>query len=195
MNDFSELESELKQLRPRAVSSDLTSRVALELDGPSERNEAERNGVEESRGNRLTVLQRDPSTSLGMTEETPRRTFLGSNWMPLGLGLAAAAAFLFLARINVEQKPDKAQSFAALTPAPSFATTNTPDNFVPAGVTQVVYNTRDEGLHFTAGGSEPVRRLRSRTRETMQWENPRTGASLRVSYPSEEVTLIPVPGQ
>jgi hypothetical protein len=29
----------------------------------------------------------------------------------------------------------------------------------------------------------------------LQWNNPQTGASLRVSYPSEEVTLIPVSGQ
>ena len=167
MNDFSELESELKQLRPAALSRDLISKIERDLAQPS------------------------PATAAIL----PRRRTGQLNWLSLGLGLAAAAAFLFLARINVEQKPGEPQTFAALTPAPSFATTNTPDNFVPAGVTQVVYNTRDEGLHFTAGGSEPVRRLRSRTRETMQWENPRTGASLRVSYPSEEVTLIPVPGQ
>ena len=30
------------------------------------------------------------------------------------------------------------------------------------------------------------------TRETLQWKNPATGASLQVSYPSEHVELIPV---
>ena len=69
------------------------------------------------------------------------------------------------------------------------------DNFVPSALTQVVYDTRDEGLHFTEGADEPVRRLRSKKRETMQWNNPQTGASLRVSYPTEEVTLVPVSGQ
>jgi hypothetical protein len=37
--------------------------------------------------------------------------------------------------------------------------------------------------------------VRSRTRETLRWRNPNTGASLRVSYPAEEVSLIPVSGQ
>jgi hypothetical protein len=69
------------------------------------------------------------------------------------------------------------------------------DAFVPAGLTQVVYNTRDEGLHFPEGADQPVRRVRTQKRETLQWRNPGTGTSLRVSYPSEEVTLIPVSGQ
>jgi len=29
----------------------------------------------------------------------------------------------------------------------------------------------------------------------VQWKNPQTGASLRVSYPTEEVTLVPISGQ
>ena len=66
---------------------------------------------------------------------------------------------------------------------------------MPAGLTQVVYNTRDEGLHFPEGADQPVRRVRSQKRETLQWRNPGTGTSVRVSYPSEEVTLIPVSGQ
>jgi len=40
-----------------------------------------------------------------------------------------------------------------------------------------------------------MRRVRSRKRETVQWKNPQTGATLRVSYPQEEVTLIPAVGQ
>jgi hypothetical protein len=66
---------------------------------------------------------------------------------------------------------------------------------VPAGITQLVYNTRDEGLHFEEGADQPVRRVRSHKQQTLQWNNPQTGASLSVSYPSEEVTLIPVSGQ
>ena len=62
-------------------------------------------------------------------------------------------------------------------------------------MTQVLYDTKDEGLHFADGQDEPMRRLRSRKRETVQWKNPQTGASLRVSYPKEEVTLIPISGQ
>ena len=67
--------------------------------------------------------------------------------------------------------------------------------FLPAGGTNLVYNTRDEGLHFANGSERPVRRVRYNTQQTWRWRNPETGASLRVSYPSEEVVLIPVSGQ
>jgi hypothetical protein len=40
-----------------------------------------------------------------------------------------------------------------------------------------------------------VRRIRYQTQQTWRWHNPRTGASLRVSYPSEEIVLLPVSGQ
>jgi len=69
------------------------------------------------------------------------------------------------------------------------------NEFIPAGATQVVYNTRDEGLHFAYGSEEPMRRVRYQTHETLQWHNAATGASLRVSYPSEEILLIPISGQ
>ena len=59
----------------------------------------------------------------------------------------------------------------------------------------MVYSRQDEGLHFPDGANEPVRRVRAQKRETLQWNNPSTRTSLRISYPSEEVTLIPVSGQ
>ena len=114
------------------------------------------------------------------------------NWLPIGLGLAAAAGFLLLARLKVEQPAGKAQTLATASPASQAIARG---NFLPAGVTQVVYDTRDEGLHFEPGAERPVRQLRASKRETLQWHNPETGASLRVSYPSEEITLIPVSGQ
>ncbi len=117
------------------------------------------------------------------------------NWLGLGLGLAAAAALLLLARVNVDQAPGKRQTVVAMTPVPFAQPVPVNDVFVPAGLTQVVYDTRDEGLHFPESGDQPVRRVRSRKRETLKWNNPQTGTSLRVSYPSEEVTLIPVDGQ
>ena len=66
---------------------------------------------------------------------------------------------------------------------------------MPDGVTRVVYGTRDEGLVFPNDGGRPVRRIRARSQETLQWRDRETGASLRVSYPTEEVELIPVSGQ
>jgi hypothetical protein len=124
----------------------------------------------------------------------------------IGLAAAAAAVLLLLARIDTDetQNPDKEiaqSSTAAKTRSSTVSGANRVDRamasnkFVPAGATQVVYNERDEGLQFADGGNQPLRRLRYQTRQTWQWRNPSTGASLRVSYPSEEVVLVPVSGQ
>ena len=185
MNDFTELENELKKLRPRPVSSDLAARIEAGL--------AEQSSSVEAQGHGFTVVPRDPSTPLVVTTDTPRRSFR-PNWMGLGLGLAAAATFLLLARVNVD-RPAKSPGLALLTPAPIAPAAKWNDAFIPAALTQVVYDRKDEGLHFAEGADEPMRRVRSRKRETVQYKNPQTGASLRISYPKEEVTLIPVVGQ
>lgn len=169
MNDFSELEAELKKLRPRPASPDLVARIEVGL---------------------AEVAGRGTATA-GVL---PKRRSFRPNWFALGFGLAAAAIFLLLARVNVDQ-PSKATGLALLTPAPIAPAAKLDDAFIPAAMTQVVYDRKDEGLHYTEGQEEPMRRVRSRKRETVQWKNPQTGATLRVSYPKEEVTLIPVVGQ
>ncbi|HEX8898652.1 MAG TPA: hypothetical protein VF751_08140 [Chthoniobacterales bacterium] len=171
MNDFSELEAELKKLRPRPVSPDLSARIEVGL----AENEAAGRGT----------------ATAGVL---PKQRRFRPNWFALGLGLAAAVTFLVLARVNVD-RPSKSTGLALLTPAPITPTAKAVDGFVPSAMTQVVYDTKDEGLHFAEGADEPMRRLRSRKRETVQWKNPQTGASLRVTYPTEEVTLVPISGQ
>lgn len=170
MNDFSELEAELKKLRPRPASSDLAARIEIGL-------------AQEAAG-------RGTATA-GVL---PKQRRFRPNWIALGLGLAAAATFLVLARMNVD-RPAKSTGLALLTPAPITPAAKVDDTFVPSALTQVVYDRKDEGLHFAEGADEPVRRVRSRKQQTMQWNNPKTGASLRVSYPTEEVTLVPISGQ
>ncbi len=171
MNDFSELEAELKKLRPRGVSPELNARIEISLAA-----EAAGRGV----------------ATAGVL---PKQRRFRLNWFALGLGLAAATTFLMLARVNVD-RPTKSAGLALLTPAPiTPAAKQAADSFVPSAMTQVVYDRKDEGLHYTAGSDEPMRRVRSRKRETMQWNNAQTGASLRVSYPTEEVTLVPIFGQ
>jgi hypothetical protein len=170
MSDFTELEAELKKLRPRGAPPDLSARIERVLD-------AEVSGRTATAG----VLPK-------------RSRNFRVNWLGLGLGLAAAATLLILARVNVE-RPGKRQSVVAMTPAPFAPPIQASDAFVPAGLTEVVYNTSDEGLHFPEGADQPVRRVRTQKRETLQWRNPSTGTSVRVSYPSEEVTFIPVSGQ
>jgi hypothetical protein len=166
MNDFSELESQLKKLRPTQPSPEIFSRIESALREPAPPTEPADNVVHP---NRFRI-----------------------NWVTVGLGLAAAATFLVLARI--ETAPPKQKPIASSSPA-RVQTPRPVDNMVPTGLTEVVYNTRDEGLRFAQNGGEPLRRVRAHKLETLQWRNPQTGASLRVSYPSEEISLIPNSGQ
>ncbi len=167
MNDFSDIESKLRKLRPVQPSADLRTRIERAL-------------AEETSTPTAGVL--------------PRERRFHFNWLSLGLGLTAATALVLFAFLRLEGPVQKRSSLAAITPAPAFST-NSNAQFIPAGLTQVVYHTRDEGLHFNRNSDQPMRRVRSHTRETLQWRNPTTGASLRISYPSEEVSLVPVTGQ
>jgi hypothetical protein len=176
MNDFNEIENELKKLRPIEPSADLVARVERELAGL------------------------EPNQKV----VTPDRFRI--NWLSLGAGLAAAAALLLFVHLRLDRSPQPQTNVAATSPAQQLArpgesvpwrtrSTIVPPEFVPAGATQVVYRTEDEGLLFPNGSAQPVRRVRASMRETLQWQNRTTGASLRVSYPTEEVSLVPVYGQ
>ena len=135
------------------------------------------------------------SASVATAGVLPRTQRLYWSWLSLGVGLSAAAALLLFARINGDHPVKQAPATASAPSASSRTNTKKADQLVVSGLSQVVYNTRDEGLLFADDAAQPVRRVRSQTRETLQWRNPGTGASLRVSYPSEEVSLIPVSGQ
>lgn len=171
MNDFTELEAELKQLRPRATSPELAARLETAL--------------------------AHASSATATAGVLPRARRFQMNWFAVGFGAAAAAAFVLLARVTVDRAPHTPRSVIASKTAPLAVDVpvQARGGFVPDGLTRVVYHTRDEGLVFPRTASEPVRRLRSRARETLQWRESGTGASLRVSYPTEEVELIPVSGQ
>jgi hypothetical protein len=176
MNDFSEIENELRNLRPVQPSSELFARVEQVLADCGARTTADTR----PRWRRYT--------------EMPYK---------FGFGLAAAAVVLLLfARINMEQRRSAVQNVVQISPASETGPaqgesdgSTSANQFVPAGATQVVYNTLDEGLRFVNGAEAPMRCLRYQTHETLQWRNPHTGESLRVSYPSEEIVLLPVSGQ
>ena len=168
MSDFSELEDQLRKLRPVRPSPDLMTRIDRALSEP----------------------QRSTSTAAVL----PRERRFHFNWFSLGLGLAAATALILFAFIRLQQPAKKFPVAASSSPAPAIST-NSNAQFVPAGLTQLVYHTRDEGLYFPKDSTQPMRRVRSHTRETLQWRNPKTGASLRISYPQEEVSLKPISGQ
>jgi hypothetical protein len=179
MNDFSELEKELKKLRPAQPSPVLFERVGESL-----------------KDSRARIRERrSPLGRWGSLE-------IAHPWWSLGFGLAAAAVLILFAAVTMERRHEHEQTVAQSSPAPETRSAPPgtersipPSRFVPAGGTNLVYNTRDEGLHFANGSERPVRRVRYSTQQTWRWRNPETGASLRVSYPSEEVVLIPVSGQ
>jgi hypothetical protein len=186
MNDFSELENDLKALRPARPSPVLFERIEEAM-------------AENCRAS--TAADARPRAHwLRRFMEAPFR-------FGIGLAAAAAAVVLLIARINTNETRNENTEIAQVSPSsqtrpvlPSFSGSSgngsmSSNKFVPSGATQVVYNTRDEGLQFADGSKQPLRRLRYQTQETWQWRNPSTGASLRVSYPSEEVVLIPVSGQ
>ena len=178
MNDFSELENELRKLRPAQPSSVLFERVG--------------EGLKES----------GASVSWASSKRWRFTKASHSNWWSLGFGLAAAAVLVLFVAVNMEHRQERQQTIAQSSPSPEprsvpLVTEPLPSRsrFVPAGGTNLVYNARDEGLHFADGSERPVRRVRYNTQQTWRWRNPETGASLRVSFPSEEVVLIPVSGQ
>ena len=179
MNDFSDLENELRKLRPAQPSPALFQRLEEAI--------ADNCTASISNASRIPVWRLIP---------TPY------NWLSLGFGIAAAAVLILLAAPRMERRPEGAEPMAQTSPAletrrapREINPSTSPGTFVSAGGTHVVYNMRDEGLQFAAGAERPLRRVRYRTQQTWRWRNPETGASLRVSYPSEEIVLIPVSGQ
>jgi hypothetical protein len=176
MNDFAEIESELKKLRPIERSAELFARVRSELSA-------------------------DVAEGKVVRPDRFRMT-----WLSLGAGLAAAAVLLLFSYLQPNRFSRRQLPIAAASPTPQHARSTSAQQsefanslaaapeFIPARATEVVYRTQDDGLLFPSGSDQPVRRVRARMRETLQWQNPQTGASLRVSYPAEEVTLLPVYG-
>ena len=171
MNDFSELERELKKLRPARPSGELISRVGSALANSGE--------------GTAKVIRPEPRRS---------GSDFRVNWLGLGLGLAAAATFLIFARVDFHPNDKTKQTIASATPSLQQKAAALP-NYQATGLTQVVYSKRDEGLVFPRGAEGPSRRVRTAKRETLQWRDRQSGAQLAVSYPTEEVTLIPVSGQ
>jgi hypothetical protein len=172
MNDLSDLEAQLKAIRPAPLRESFIARVESEI--------------------------AKPETATEEPDNIVRPVQFRTHWI-FGLGLAAAAAVLLLVRANFQAPRDSVRTAAASPPpTPSLAPETArpvPNAFLPAGATQVVYHKRDEGLLFAQNSQEPVRRMRSITQETLQWKNPATGASLSVSYPSEQVELVPISAQ
>ena len=200
MNDFSELENELKKLRPAQPSEMLFERVrkALENSSASAAAEAKRKRWRFTEWSRREASDIDGKSIRARERERSSHSPY-YNWWSLGFSLAAAAVLVLFAVVTMERRHEQQPAVAQYSAAPERRTapleterSTWHNSFVPAGGTNVVYNKRDEGLHFADGSERPLRRVRYNTQQTWRWRNPETGASLRVSYPSEEIVLIPV---
>jgi hypothetical protein len=164
MNDFSELEAELRQLRPAPVSLELSARIESEL----------------------ARVGAGPTAGM-LPRPTQRRGF----WWTLALGLPTATALILLG-LGFFSKPQTPSS-PTVAQKPASAPASLTIGLRPSALSRVVVRQEDEDLVFSPNQSERLlRRVRYDTRETMQWRNPQTGASLRVSYPAEQVVLTPV---
>jgi hypothetical protein len=177
MSDFSEIENDLRKLRPAQPSPILFQRIEEGLAGC-------RASVSDANWKRWRRFAQTPY-----------------NWA-WASGLAAAAVLVLFAAISMQRGQERAKEVAqnsqlskAVPSVNNLERAIASEKLIPAGGTRVVYTTRDEGLHFMDASHQPLRRVRYETRQTWRWRNPITGASLRVSYPSEEVVLIPVSGQ
>ena len=163
MSDFSELETELKKLRPAPIPAGLLARVEHALAQPAAMPTA---GLLSRRGKRSNA------------------------WWSLGLGLTTASALVLIWLAFFAEPPPARPIVAQKATVPVEPLGS---GLQPSALTRVVYRQHDEGLIFSPNQSErPLRRVRYNTRETLQWRNPQTGASLRVSYPAEQVVLTPV---
>lgn len=163
MNDFFELETELKELCPAPLREELFARIERVLAEPE------------------TV----PTAGL-LRRPAPRPRA----WWSVGLGLAGATA-LVLFGLGFLSEPSRPRPGVAPVTVRSPAAPSS--GLQPSTLTQVIYRQHNEGLVFSPNQSEQLlRRVRYDTRQTMQWRDPKTGASLRVSYPAEQVVLTPV---
>jgi hypothetical protein len=165
MNDFSELEADLRKLRPAPISGDLARRIEQALE----------------------LAKAAPTAGV-----LPQPAIGANSWWSFGLGLTALAALLVIGFVSFVHLP-RIQTIASAGDRTPGLDKGPASGFKPAGLTQVVYRGRDEGLVFSPNESaSPRRRLRYETRQTVQWRNAQTGASVRVSYPAEQVFLTPV---
>ena len=161
-DELSQLEAELKRLRPAAPSSELLARLDRELapdaDAPVER---------------VRVVHR-PS----------RAWWLAAAALPI----AAAIALFFIVSAR---RPQPTPSVVSVVPTTSDLAVAEPAVFKPVAAENVLYSARDEGL-ITLDDGTTARRERLRYVDTITWKNPRTNASVRWTVPREEVRVVPV---
>ncbi len=169
--DFSSLENQLRALRPAAPSAGLESRL----------NEALHDPLPRSRGWWEWLGFHHPMAAFGWGIVVPAAA-------------AAMAITLFHLAVVTPGPSDTGRAVVRETRAAVVDPRAVADNsgeVQDGNASSVLYETNDEGVVLT-GNQQPAHRVRYRSEDTLQWRNPRTGASIEVSYPREEVVLTPI---
>jgi hypothetical protein len=163
-NEFSQLEAELKALRPVAPSRHVQVRIAREL----ERGEV---------AARVT-----PSARAWW------------RWAAAVPAAAAVLILLVVFVRRVPPASPSENVAAAAAAAVSAAVVGEAESeavFKPVSAENVLYAVADEGL-VTLDDGTAARRERLSYVDTITWKNPRTNASVRWTMPREEVRVVPV---
>ena len=176
-DDFTSLENELRGLEPLAPSQRLDDAIGAAFGEP--------------------LISRESKTwwqRLGFNR--PVAALCWGTISPAVTAVMVVAALRFAASAQLPSPP--ANHSATGT---GVATTGPRGGVVYPGVrsgtetptrsVNVLYQASDEGVVLD-GANEPVRRLRYRSTDLVEWHNPRTGAAWEVSYPREDVVLVPI---
>jgi hypothetical protein len=165
--DFTDLEQELKQLRPRSLPSAMVGRVAGELDAAPE---APPRGVLAQW--RTWILPVVVAAVLAVTVTL----------IPFITRDRSAGAEKEQANVVTSHGSDVPKVAASV---------DTSEKLRPVRATNVLYDAVNEGVVRLADDSL-AQRMRLNYLDTITWENPRSGAQFQRTVPREEILFIPV---
>ncbi len=166
MNEFEDIERELRQLRPAPPSEGLQARMAEEL-------------VEKATH---TVDKR----AGGILFQNFRFRWAASFAL---VAVFAIIAFLSIPdTAQVSDTPPTAMDMAEVE-IPAAQEPASPSKYIPAKVSHVLMNALEEGI-FYIDDHIPVRKMRYSFVDTFTWKNPADGSSLQVTVPREEVLMV-----
>jgi len=164
LDDFTDLEAELKRLRPRQIPSRLFEGIEQELQRPS-------------------------SSRPAYTSATTWRSWKWAIW-PVAAAMVGVGAFVVFKQANPSLR-QSASAQAAVPPTSALLSPAVPaDVYKPVRADNLLAAQEEERVTLPDGTL--ARRLRAQYVDTITWRNPRTNASLRWSVPREEVRIIPV---
>jgi hypothetical protein len=170
MNE-SDLENELRALRPIAPSTSLEDRIAADL------------------GESRMVVAAPRALRVPGAGVIPRPAAPGlfAQWLR-GFGWALAGATAAVALLLHFQKAEQPEKPSTSVIA---AVDDEADSFLPAESEREFVDADDSGILY-GEGEEPLREIRYHSVERYAWINPETGARVEVEVPREDVVLMPV---